>query len=236
MFALAPLLLLPALASTPAVPGPAAAGPGDATDATTGFPPELLSIPRSGQASAATPKVAYGGVPFPPPGSQADQELVKGLLQAQAGITSERSIAVQTTQRLGRAGLDAKLAALQATQPAEAAQRTADLRARLHVTWARVADVVSAKWPVDPRLGCRQQGLELQSAMAVAPGAPEPPKAAGARGTARACLDRELLVLRPLERANGELPAVLGEVRTALASAPPTAGSRAPLPPAGKAN
>jgi hypothetical protein len=236
MSPIAPALLL-ALAAPQVDPVSAASSARSAPAAAdVGF----ASIPRSGVASAAQPTLTSTGARFPPSGSPADQQLLKELLQAQAGVAAERSIAIKTTQRLGAAGLDARLAALQGAQAPrpEEAKRTATTRARLQGAWGKVSGVMTAKWLVDPRLGCRQQGIDLEAIMG-STGAPA--KLDAARSKARACLDRQLLVLRPLEQANGELQAAIAEATAALASAPPAAagsgpGSAPPRPADGKAN
>jgi len=210
--------------------------------------PEAPGLPDTpaGTASAGLPRLTYTGKAFPPEGSAADQELLKALLQAQAGVGSERAIASRTTRWLSDAGLDARLAALQEAQTGEQAARSADLRRRLRRAWADVTEVMTARWMVDPRLGCRQEGIELEVLMGVAPGAPAYAGLPVARTKARSCLERQLVMLRPLERANRALQGAIAEARTALASgsrsaagdpagvpAQGAAGGAAPSPPGG---
>jgi len=178
--------------------------------------PDFGSIGPSGVASAATPRLTYTGHPFPPAGSPKDQDLLGALLRAQAGVTSERAIALKLTQRLGAAGFDPKLAALEAKQPPADASRTAELRTQLRTAWNRVAEIMTSKWLVDPRLGCRQQGVELEVLMGTPPDNPSYSRLPTARAKAKSCLDTELLMLRPLEKANQDLLAVVAEVRSAL--------------------
>ena len=96
-----------------------------------------------------------------------------------------------------------------------------------------VADIMTRRWPVDPRLGCRQQGAELEVVM----GAPSDDSAHARvpllRKQAQACLERQLLALRPLEKANQDLPAAASEERAALARAPGVAARGASGAPDG---
>ena len=178
---------------------------------------EPATTPR---ASAAAPALTYTGKPFPPPGSPADQALLGSLLQAQAGVASERAIAVRTTQRLGADGVDRDLAALERSQAPGAAKHTGDVRARLLGAWGKVTEVMTARWAVDPRIGCRPEGIELEVLMLATPDSPAAAQLPLARSKARSCLDRQLLMLRPLERANRDLEDAAAETRALLTAAP----------------
>jgi len=169
-------------------------------------------------ASTLPPALTFTGKKFPPPGSAADQALLGDLLAAQASMLTQRAWAITATQRLADGGYDGRLAALQATQPPEAAGTTGSLRARLTAGWNEVAGIMTAQWPVDGRIGCRQQGVNFEVLMpSVDPQASE--RLAATRGSARKCLERQKLVLRPLEKANRDLDVVWREAQALLAGA-----------------
>jgi hypothetical protein len=184
-------------------------------------PEDTVAVePPAGSASAAIPALTYTGKPFPPKGSPADQELIEGLLQAQAGVLSERAIAVKLSNRLAAARYDSRLASLEGSERPDEAARTGDLRKRLYASWSKVSEIMNAKWLVDPRLGCRKTGVELEALMGAAPSDSASAQLPLVRSKARACLDTQLLMLRPLEKANRDLQAVVSEVKSTLASAP----------------
>ena len=194
------------------------------------------AAPPSGVASRAPPTLSFTGSAFPPKGSPEDQELIRALLQAQAGVVAERAIAVQTTRRLATAGYDSRLASLEGSRSAQEAARTEGVRHRLSASWERVVEIMRSPWFVDPRLGCRGKGVELEVLMGANPTDPASSKLPLVRDKAKACLEAQILMLRPLERANQGLQAAISEANELL-RAPggglrPKAGSGAPPAPA----
>lgn len=175
-------------------------------------------------AAAATPTESYTGHPFPPPGSKDDQALLGTLLTAQASLLNGRALAVRTMQRLHDDAVLERLEQLAAAGPAEQAARLRAVRERVERAWAADRELVARPWPVDPRIGCRQEGIQLEVLMADAARPSDDKGLVAARAAARHCLDKQRAILTPLERANEELVASAAEARAALPPRPAAPG------------
>lgn len=162
------------------------------------------------------PALTFTGKKYPPPGSPADQALLGELLMAQGNMLNQRAWAITATQRLADGGHDKRLAALQATQPPEAAEKTERVRKRLLATWDEVSRIMTARWFVDGRIGCRPQAISFEVLMPAAE-AQSGERLAATREGARKCLDRQMLTVRPLEKANRDLDAAWREANSVLA-------------------
>jgi hypothetical protein len=162
--------------------------------------------------------LTFTGKKFPPPGSPADQALLGDLLMAQGNMLNQRAWAIKATQRLADGGYDKRLAALQASQPAEAAEKTERVRKRLTATWDEVSRIMTARWFVDGRIGCRPQAINFEVLMSPAE-TRTGERLAATRDSASQCLDRQMLTVRPLEKANRDLEAAWREANLALADA-----------------
>jgi hypothetical protein len=169
-------------------------------------------------ATTSAPTLTFTGKKFPPPGSPADQALLGELLVAQGNMLNQRAWAITATQRLADGEYDRRLAALQAAQPSEAAEKTERLRKRLTSAWDEVTRIMTTRWLVDGRIGCRPQAISFEVLMPAAAAKPSE-RLAATRESARKCLDRQLLTVRPLEKANRDLDAAWREANSALASA-----------------
>jgi len=206
-----------------------ATAPALAADAKGPAPAPMPVPPLPGK--PLPPSVTFTGKKFPPPGSPADQALLGELLEAQGAMLSQRAWAITATQRLSDGGYDGRLATLQAAQAPGVAEGTGRLRARLTAAWNEVAGIMTAKWPVDGRLGCRQQAVNFEVLMA--PGAAQASEHfSSARDSARRCLERQRLVLGPLEKANRDLDSAWREAQALLAG-PGGSGAGAAAAPAG---
>lgn len=170
--------------------------------------------------SAGMPVVTFTGQRFPPPGTPGDQALLGELLVAQGDMLNHRAWAITATQRLADGRYEERLAALQAAQPPEPARATSALRARLKNSWAAVTEVMTKQWLVDGRIGCRPQGIGLEVLMGPDESQAREQRAA-AREAARKCLERQALMVRPLEAANRKLYGVVREADAALATTSP---------------
>jgi hypothetical protein len=180
----------------------------------------------------ATPTRSFTGEKFPPPGLPEDQALIGSMLTTQASIVSDRLWAIRTMNRLHGEGVMDRLAQLAATAPPNAAARTGDLREHLKRAWDADRDLISRPWPFDPRLGCRSQGIALETVMADAHYQDNVERVKALREAARKCLERQTSVLKPLQAANSELMAVAAEARAALATAPVVRGAATSSAPA----
>jgi hypothetical protein len=138
------------------------------------------------------------------------------LLLAQGNMLNQRAWAITATQRLADGGYDRRLAALQAAQPPEAAEGTERSRKRLTSTWEEVTRIMTARWPVDGRIGCRTEAISFEVLMPTAE-SKSGERLATTRESARKCLDRQMLMVRPLEKANRALHAAWREANSALA-------------------
>jgi hypothetical protein len=186
-------------------------------------------IPRV-PAATGRPALTFTGQKFPPPGTQADQALLGEMLVAQGEMLNHRAWAITATQRLADGKFEERLAALQAGQPPERALTTSALRERLHDSWAAVTEIMTKQWLVDGRIGCRPQGIGLEVLMGP-DGSQAREQRAAAREAARKCMERQALMVRPLEAANRKLDAAVREADAALATGQ---GEKATSPGGGK--
>jgi hypothetical protein len=177
-------------------------------------PQRIPNVPSA----TVPPATTFTGQKFPPPGSAADQALLGELLLAQANMLAQRAWAVMATQRLHDGKYEERLAALRTGQPAEAAGKTGQLERRLVATWGEVTRILAARWPVDGRIGCRPQAISFEVLMTPVEG-DKGSRLEATRASARSCLERQQLVVRPLDKANHDLEAVWREADEALAGA-----------------
>jgi hypothetical protein len=196
----------------------------------------LLAAPALAQATApipavppgaGTPAVTFTGTKFPPPGTPGDQALLGELLVAQGDMLNHRAWAITATQRLADGRYEERLAAAQAAQPPELARATSALRERLHVSWAEVSEIMTKQWLVDGRIGCRPQAIALEVLMGPDEAQAREQRAA-AREAARKCLERQTLMVRPLEAANRKLGAAVRDADAALATVGPEGKTTSP--------
>jgi hypothetical protein len=165
------------------------------------------------------PALTFTGKKYPPPGSPADQALLGELLTAQGAMLNERAWAIKATSRLHDGAYDKRLAALQESQPPEAAEKIDRLRKRLTTSWDEVAGIMTRPWLVDGRIGCRPQAISFEVLMGSAEGQTDE-RLAATRDSARKCLERQMLMVRPLTKANRALDVAWREADSALAAAP----------------
>jgi hypothetical protein len=168
-------------------------------------------------AATLPPSSTFTGKKFPPPGSPADQALLGELLEAQATMLSQRAWAITATQRLADGGYDGRLAAVQQTAEPARAEAVRSARETLTAAWNRVTGIMTGKWPVDGRIGCRPQGVDFEVLMAGDAQASQ--RLATTRASARACLDKQRPILKSLGAANRDLDAAWREARSILAGA-----------------
>jgi len=186
-------------------------------------------IPRV-PAAPGRPTLTFTGQKFPPPGTKEDQALLGEMLVAQGEMLNHRAWAITATQRLADGKYEERIAALQAAQPPEAARATSALRERLHDSWAAVTETMTTQWLVDGRIGCRPQGIGLEVLMGPDESQAKEQRAA-AREAARKCMERQALMVRPLQTANRKLDAAVREADAALATGQ---GEKATSPGGGK--
>ena len=181
-------------------------------------PLPIDDVPRAG----GSPQTTFTGKPFPPPGSPADQALLKDLLLAQSNMLSQRAWAVKATQRLGGSDYERRLRALELRAGQEGRADLERLRTRLRDAWDEVSRLMNARWLVDGRLGCRQSAIDFEVHMAPGPAAATPRLRSAAAERARRCLDRQKACVDPLEKANRVLASAVRDADLALgkASAP----------------
>ena len=176
-------------------------------------------IPRVPAAPGRTTLI-FTGRQFPPPGTPADQALLGELLVEQGEMLNHRAWAITATQRLADGKYDARLAEV-------GGAAAADLRDRLRKAWEAVTEIMTKQWLVDPRIGCRQQGINLEGLMG-----PDESQAkerlAAAREAGRGCLSRQGLMVRPLAEANRKLDARIREADAMLGRTPGPAGASGP--------
>lgn len=186
-------------------------------------PMALPPVPPARQPPTST----FTGKQFPPPGSPEDQAFLGELLMTQADMLNQRAWAVTATHRLTDAGYGKRLGEVQATQAPEAAERTEQVRKRLAAAWDEVVGIMTAKWFVDGRIGCRPKAINFEVLMDSAE-AQKNGRLAAARASARSCLDAQALQVLPLVRANQQLDAACREAEAAIA--PTGAGGPAAKP------
>ena len=178
---------------------------------------------------ASQPSLSYTGKPFPPPGLPEDQALLRDLIQTQGEVVGQRALGLRTIQRLADDRSEPRLAEAVRKAPPGDRDRLDALHGRFVAAWERVRDLLVRQWPVDPRMGCRQRGIELEVVMSAGLRDPASPQLATAREEARRCLARQQVPVSQLREANAELQATLPLVRAALGGAsPPPVAAAAP--------
>lgn len=212
---------------------PAAATEQPSTAAPKAAPPRAPAPdPVPGTSSLEWP-VDDKGEFVPPPGSPQDQKLWKSMIEAQNGVTIQRAVATRLAFGLRQGRYEERLGDLARARP-EDAKSIEGLRARLVLAWSTMNGIMATQWPVDPRLGCRYQSLELGSAMEAARDPSLPSELPRIRAQAQDCLDRQLLPLTRLTKANLDVQAAQAEADRVLAPAkvsPPAPADGAPVPP-----
>lgn len=158
----------------------------------------------------------------PSRGTPEDRALWAAMRDDQNQMSIERALALKLYYRLRNESEDAQLAALAKERPGLSTQIEA-LRRRLYAARTASFDVLSRKWPVDPRLGCRSEMHDLGGAMEALPGQAGGSELGLARDRSLRCQARLRLVLQPLRKTSRDLLAVVEDVDKMLA-----AGSRAP--------
>lgn len=184
--------------------------------------------------AASAPTTTFVGRPFPPPGPPDDQALLGSMLTTHARLLDGRMLAIRTMKRLYEDDLLGRLERQAVAAPAPSAGRGAALRERLKRAWEADRELLARPWPIDPRLGCRAEGIELEVVMADAAEPGRARRAEAAREAARRCLARQTSVLTPLEAANEALRTADTEARALLAGTAgvvPAAAPPAPLAP-----
>lgn len=215
----------------------------------SGAPPEATAKRRPNQPRAAAggtrafTREELPGPPLPeeapiPQGSKADVFAWKQAIDLQNELVIRRKAAEELLRTFQRNQHDARLAKLIAVQTSEGArQRLHAIRKRLGYSWKAVSDLIAAPWPVDARLGCRAQVLDLESAMSASLGTTDTASLPDARLQLRACTRKVQGVIGPLQAADetfaSALAAADGVLGTAAGVAGPDAGG--PGPDAGAA-
>lgn len=149
--------------------------------------------------------------PFrPPPGTPADQELWKTMVDVQNRALGQRQVAANTLWKLHRERPDQKLDEQGRKAPADEARLQA-LKKRLLESWDRTHTVLNRPWSVNPRLGCRIERLDLGTAMEG-----NPSYLPRVREAALECLSRHSAALQAMEGANAELLGLIAEAEAAL--------------------
>ncbi len=175
-------------------------------------------------ASAPAPEVDASA---PPRGAPEDVALWEAMGAMHARMQTSRHWAVRTLTELQASRLDLRLdAAAKEKGPPESARLDA-LRGRFVEAWQKDYLVLTRRWPVDPRLGCRRQRLDLESYMEA-----KAPELAVARAESTECLARMKPPTEEMEAANRQLETVLAEVRAALGPSGPAAAPAIPATPA----
>ena len=156
----------------------------------------------------------------PPAASAGDGALAAELQESHESIVTERAGAERLLHKLQLANYHLRLAALAGAKNA-APRGAADplkVRDRLLTAWSDDYGRLMHGWKVDPRLACRAQLLDLQSAMGAPNDTPLARLLPGARTDARRCFDKLVAGLRPLQKANRELSAAIDETEALLAT------------------
>jgi hypothetical protein len=161
----------------------------------------------------------------PPKGSPEDMALWESMGAAHGRMQSSRNWAIKTLGDLQVARYDKQLDKVaKGAAPADA-ERLVALRNRFVTAWDKDYALLTRQWPVDPRLGCRRQRLDLETFMETTL-----PELKVARAECKDCLGRMEPATAAMEAANRDLGAVLVEVKAALAPAPAQATPPTPEP------
>jgi hypothetical protein len=166
--------------------------------------------------AALPPAELSDGYPMPK-GSPEDQALWQKLVTTQNSVTISRAQALDLMRRLDEARYDLRLADAAARSSGAVADRAKALRARLLDSWNEVFQVLTSQWPVDPRLGCRSERLDLEGAME----ATDDHELRRSRAAAQTCFDKMAGAVARMEGANRGLEAVVAEAKAAVVGAGP---------------
>jgi hypothetical protein len=183
-------------------------------------------------AAPSPPLLTYTGARFPPPGLPEDQALLGELLTTQRDMLDHRALALRTLQRLADARADVRLAEAARAAPDEARPRLEALHGRLVEAWGRARDLLVRRWPVDPRIGCRERGIAFEVLMPMGAAGGDSPRLAGVREDARRCLSKQAVPVSQLREANAALREIVPEVWAALGASPGTDAPGAGVAPA----
>jgi hypothetical protein len=149
-----------------------------------------------------------------------DEALAAELKATQDAMTTERAAATRRLYQLAAANYDARLAALAKAGPPGRTAQIEALRQRLVRVWNLDHQALTRQWPVDPRLGCRDQHHGLLAALEK----PQSPQAKAdlprVRAEAQACLERMEPPVELLQSANREVKAVVAEIEALLGPEP----------------
>jgi hypothetical protein len=159
-----------------------------------------------------------------PTGTKADLLLWKEAYDSQNDLVIQRVQAKALLRKFFREKHDGRLQRLAADSQAPDLRKLHAVRQDLGSAWREVQTVMTAKWPVDPRLSCRQQFHELEGALQALQGSSGAEGLPQARLELRGCLGKLSSVLVPLRAANGKLVAAFAEAERALTSTTGTAG------------
>jgi hypothetical protein len=163
-----------------------------------------------------------------PPGARADVLLWKRAIDLQNDLTVQRARGEVLLRKFLRERHDGRLAELLARAQGSDAQRLREARQHLGFAWKDVNGVMGRRWPVDPRLGCRSQFIELEGALQPGPGKGPASDLPPARLGLQACLQKLSSVLDPLRTGTQQLTLAFAEAEALLAppSSPPPTGGR----------
>jgi hypothetical protein len=182
----------------------------------------LLLVPLAARSWAGDPPPSPAGPETPvPKGSPEDQALWEKLVTTQNRVTASRAEALRMVKQLEEARYEQRLAEMAKQATGETAAKTEALRQKLLAAWNVDFQTLTRQWPVDPRLGCRAERLDLEVAMESGDKA----EVQRTRAPAVVCLDKMALAVNQMEKANRDLASVVAEVQAAI---PAPAGKGAP--------
>lgn len=195
-----------------------------------GAPPDTTSKtqpekPRAGAEGLRTfSREELPGPPLPeeapiPQGSKADVFSWKLAIDLQNELVIRRKAAEDLLRRFQREQHDARLVELIAQSDEAGRKRLHEVRKRLGYAWKAVNDLVTAPWPVDTRLGCRAQVLDIESALSAALGSAESSNLPDARLRLRACTKKVQGIVGPLKAAGETLAAAFAAADVVLGPA-----------------
>jgi hypothetical protein len=212
--AVATSLLLSVASPTPAATKPAP-GLEPAAASKAAPPPPALAAPGPDEQDEP-------GAPVR--GSAEDLALWRSLRDDWHQLIIERAAAHKLYYQLRPEQETARMLAVEKEHP-ELVPTVGPLQKRLAAARGAQYQIMSQRWPIDPRRGCRVEMDALASAMdaSAAPGGQE--GAESARVYALICTEKLRSVLAALKPANVELQAAVAEVNAFLAKAPPPAAA-----------
>jgi hypothetical protein len=173
----------------------------------------LLLVPFPASPSGDDPPPSAAGPEYPvPKGSPEDQALWEKLVTTQNTVTTSRAEALRMVKQLEEVRSEQRLAEMAKQATGETAAKTEALRQKLLAAWNADFQTLTRQWPVDPRLGCRAERLDLEVAMESGDKA----EVQRTRPPARLCLDKMTLAVNQMEKANRDLSLVIAEVQAAI--------------------